>query len=131
MCVGAVVVVNNRPVSIGYNGAPSGKPHCTEVGCLITSPDGGCQRTTHAEINALDFAHMIDAVRKTLYVTLSPCMECAAEIIERGVTEVYFDVTYRDTMPVVHLMDKGVKVCRVLPNGYIIDGQTGDLIEAD
>lgn len=49
--VGAVIVKDNRILSTGYNGAPSGKPHCTEVGCLIE--DGHCQRAVHAETNAV------------------------------------------------------------------------------
>src|SRR5690606_28065865 len=52
--VGAIVVVNDRPISMGYNGAPSGLPHCLEVGCLLHN--GHSIRTTHADINAITLA---------------------------------------------------------------------------
>ena len=58
--VGAVIVRDRSIVATGYNGAPAGMPHCTDVGCLIyrsQTPDGGmeenCYRTIHAEINAI------------------------------------------------------------------------------
>lgn len=52
--VGAVVVRDNRIISTGYNGAPAGKPHCEDVGCLMI--DGHCKRAIHAETNALALA---------------------------------------------------------------------------
>ena len=51
--VGAVIVnpKTNRILSTGYNGAPPGEPHCTDVGCIME--DGHCQRALHAEVNAV------------------------------------------------------------------------------
>jgi dCMP deaminase len=49
--VGAVIVKDNGILSTGYNGAPSGEPHCLEVGCLIIN--NHCERTIHAETNAV------------------------------------------------------------------------------
>ena len=49
--VGAIIVKDNRILSTGYNGAPPGEPHCTDIGCDMV--DGHCQRTIHAETNAM------------------------------------------------------------------------------
>jgi dCMP deaminase len=49
--VGAVIVKDNRIVSTGYNGAPSGEPHCMDAHCIIV--DNHCQRAIHAETNAI------------------------------------------------------------------------------
>lgn len=49
--VGAVIVKDNRILSTGYNGAPPGEPHCTDVGCLMEN--NHCERTIHAETNAV------------------------------------------------------------------------------
>lgn len=78
--VGAVIVdIENRILSTGYNGVPSGVRHCTEVPCEGASlPSGSgldvCQ-ALHAEQNAIA---RLERVRQahTLYCTTSPCMMC-------------------------------------------------------
>ena len=126
--VGAVVVVNSRIVSVGYNGAPPGEPHCTEAGCLCE--DGGCRRTVHAEINALNYVP--DSVRgseSSLYVTDSPCMACARAISEHNdILWLYYGQPYRDTAPLIYLIAMGVEVFRVVPSGYTISEATGQVI---
>lgn len=50
--VGAVIVDRRKHlVSVGYNGAPAGEPHCIDDGCIIE--DNHCQRALHAEVNAI------------------------------------------------------------------------------
>lgn len=131
LCVGALIVVNNRIVSHGYNGAPAGEPHCIDVGCLMSNDNVSCKRTIHAEANALKFAPIATVERRVMYVTNSPCKRCVELIIDSHIEAVYFDVPYRDTAPIARLSDYNIKVYRVMPNGYIIEGRTGDSIETD
>ena len=49
--VGAVIAKDNRILTTGYNGAPAGEEHCTDVGCLMENEH--CQRAVHAETNAI------------------------------------------------------------------------------
>ena len=51
LSVGSVAVKDNKIISTGYNGSPSGEEHCIEVGCLMKK--GHCIRTIHAELNAI------------------------------------------------------------------------------
>jgi len=75
LAVGAVLVRDNRVLSVGYNGAPSGQPHCIDVGCDMR--DGHCVRTIHAERNALDFFDGPLGSSLTMYTTHTPCAECS------------------------------------------------------
>lgn len=65
--VGAVVVKDNIVLATGYNGAPAGKPHCVDEGCIIK--DGHCTRVVHAEVNAIKHAqkNKISLEGATLY----------------------------------------------------------------
>ena len=111
--IGAVLVKENRIVSIGYNGSPSGSPHCTEAGCLIDER-GGCKRTVHAEANVIAFAakNGIETDGTTLYCTVSPCIDCAKLLINSGVKRLVYLEGYRDTSGIELLMNCGVEVCR-------------------
>ena len=65
--VGAVIVKDNRILATGYNGAPPGKPHCIDEGCIIK--DDHCTRAVHAEANAIAQATRYNVLLKgaTLY----------------------------------------------------------------
>lgn len=112
--VGAILVREGRVLSMGYNGAPSDLPHCTEVGCLI-GPDGGCTRSQHAEANAIAFAarHGISTMDAELWVTLSPCPSCSKLIINAGIRVVYFTEVYRVSEGLDLLRSAGVGVYQV------------------
>src|SRR5690606_35308353 len=90
--VGATIIRDNRVVSIGYAGAPSRLKHCTENGCKME--DGHCIRTVHAEANAIAFAAKagISTDGAEMYVTHSPCTNCAKLIINSGIRR----VTYKE-----------------------------------
>lgn len=83
-----VIVKDNRLVGAGYNGSPSGTPHCEDVGHLII--DGHCERTLHAEENAI-----LNSERKNLkgafaYMIGSPCIRCAKLLVNAGVKQINF-----------------------------------------
>lgn len=116
LAVGAVIARDARPVSAGYVGAPAGEPHCLEAGCDLTRP---CTRTTHAEINAINFAkaHNISTYACDMFITDSPCLDCAVAIEAAGICRVFFDREYRVTEGIRYLIANGVSVHRVLANG--------------
>jgi dCMP deaminase len=129
--VGALVVFNNRLISIGYNGAPAGKPHCTDVGCDMQH--GHCVRTIHAEMNALH--HVPQEFRqergKDLYVTNVPCPLCATMIVRDGtVTRVFYSGAYQDFSSLGTMISEGIEVYRVLLSGYLVNHCTNEVIDA-
>jgi dCMP deaminase len=102
--VGAVIVRDRSILATGYNGAPAGMPHCTEVGCLIyrsQTPDGGieenCYRTIHAEINAIaQAARNGAAIREgSIYITHSPCIHCLKVLVNTGIKAIYYERPYK------------------------------------
>jgi dCMP deaminase len=102
--VGAVITHDGRCVTWGYNGAPPGMPHCEENNhgwapkFKHNEPEMGCRNATHAEANALAFAARqgISTDGGTLYVTLTPCVDCARLLIAAGIQAVYYLEGYRD-----------------------------------
>lgn len=94
--VGAVLVdKDHRIVATGFNGAPSGLPHCDDAGHELKEIDGreSCVRTLHAESNALDYAGC-RAKGCTLYVTVIPCYDCAKRIVNAGICRVVYGEYY-------------------------------------
>ncbi|ACF45873.1 MAG: dCMP deaminase family protein [Prosthecochloris sp.] len=102
--IGAVVVRDNNILSTGYNGAPSGLPHCNETNCKIyrsVHPDGtveeNCVNTIHAEINAIAQAakHGVSIKDADIYITASPCIHCLKVLINVGIRTIYYDKPYK------------------------------------
>lgn len=92
--VGALLVKEGRIIATGYNGAPSHFPHCDHQN------DEPCRISVHAEANVIAFAARLGGVGSegaTLYVTHSPCWECAKLIINAGIAKVIFIHAYRLT----------------------------------
>lgn len=100
--VGAVIARDGRVLSVGYNGAPSGQPHCTPQTCNTSAP---CERAVHAEANAIAFAAKagISTDGAELYATVSPCPYCAKLIINSGIRKVWYLEEYRDKSG-IHLL---------------------------
>ena len=91
---GAVIAKDRRIVATGYNGGPSGYPHCEDGGCpraASPAPQGHDYErciAIHAEANALLFSSPETREGATLYCTGAPCFGCAKLLANSGVTEV-------------------------------------------
>ena len=104
--VGAIIVRNKRVLTTGYNGAPSGLPHCSETGCLREQrnvPSGQRHelcRGLHAEQNAIIQAaqHGTSIKGATLYCTHQPCILCSKMIINAGLERIVFKGAYPDEL---------------------------------
>lgn len=140
--VGALVVQDNNPVSVGWNGQLPGAAHCKGNECPGIIP-GKCG-TLHAETNALQKASNILINSGTrygvdLYCTHSPCKECATFIRETTpltVNRIFFEVPYRDTSHLGmfafpddenHIGVTGVY--ELTPAGYIIEYFSRKVVE--
>jgi len=102
--VGAVIVRDKNILATGYNGAPAGMPHCTDVGCLIyesKTPNGdteqNCFRTIHAEMNAIAQAAKNGASIKdgAIYITHTPCIHCLKVLVNTGIKQIYYEKPYK------------------------------------
>lgn len=120
---GAVLVRDNRVIATGYNGAPKGLPHCSEVGCVreeLKVPSGQRHelcRGLHAEQNAIIQAAVFGVSTRgaTLYTTTYPCSICAKIIINAEVAEVVYDDEYEDELAKRMLEEAGVRVRKFRP----------------
>jgi dCMP deaminase len=104
--VGAVIVRDKHILATGYNGAPKGLAHCTDVGCLreeLGIPSGErveiC-RGIHAEQNALVQAARfgISLQGGILYCTTQPCVTCAKLLINAGIAKIFYLEGYADKL---------------------------------
>ena len=123
--VGAIVVKDDRIISIGYNGMPAGwdnecedktyvSPWNSEHGEVLgityklkTKPE-----VLHAETNAIaKLARSNESgLDADLFVTHSPCLDCAKLIYQSGIRRVYYANAYRDNAGVDFLKSSGVEV---------------------
>lgn len=119
--VGAVIVKDRRMLATGYNGAPTGLPHCAEVGCLreqLNIPSGERHelcRGLHAEQNAIIQAalHGVSVKGATLYCTNLPCIICTKMIINAGITGIVYKEGYSDKLAEDMLKEAGIKVSKI------------------
>lgn len=106
--VGALLTLNNRILTTGYNGSPSGMAHCLDDGCLMR--DGHCVRCLHAEQNALVQAalHGVSSAGATAYITCQPCVTCMKLLISGGITRVVYRGDYPDPLAVEFAEEAGM-----------------------
>ena len=141
LAVGAVLVRGNLLVALGYNGAPRGMPHCTDVGCRMVEEGGEphCHRAVHSEVNSILNAALEGRSTRgtTLYVTAHPCERCALLIVQAGVERVVWGAEYRGGGAADLLRSGGVLVERYAerqyhgaagpgPDAEVPHGPTGD-----
>ena len=105
--VGALVVKNNMIISDGYNGTPSGFENVCEDDNGVTKP-----YVLHAEANAITKLARSNnnSDGATIYITASPCIECAKLIIQSGIKRVVYGEKYR-LMDGIELLERaGIEV---------------------
>ena len=107
--VGALVVKDNRIISDGYNGTPSGVENVCEDDSNVTYP-----YVLHAEANAITklARSYNNSDNATLYVTDSPCIECAKLIIQAGIKRVVYGRDYRLSDGIDLLRKAGIEVVK-------------------
>jgi dCMP deaminase len=119
--VGAITVRNKRILATGYNGAPSGLPHCLDIGCLreeMDIPSGERHelcRGLHAEQNVIIQAayHGVSIKGATLYCTNLPCSICSKMLINAGISDIIYQEGYADSMTEEMLSAAGVKIVQI------------------
>ena len=108
--VGAIVVKEDRIISIGYNGMPAGWDNNCEDTVndeLKTKPE-----VLHAETNAIaKLARSNESgLDADIFITHAPCLDCAKLIYQSGIKRVWYGAEYRDSAGIDFLKRSGVKV---------------------
>jgi len=102
--VGCIIVKDGAIISDGYNGTPKGFDNNCEIvydGNLKTK-----EEVLHAESNAITklAKSTQSSLGATMYITISPCVECSKLIIQSGIERVVYKDFYRD--------DRGIKLLK-------------------
>jgi len=112
--VGCLIVKDGAIISDGYNGTPSGFDNTCET---ITITDGSTKLVTnpevlHAESNAI--TKLAKSTQSsdgaTMYITISPCIDCAKLIIQSGIKRVVFKKFYRNSEGIDLLKQANIEV---------------------
>ena len=123
--VGAIVVKDDRIISIGYNGMPAGWDNNCEDEIVVAVVDGVPQReikelktkleVLHAETNAIaKLAKSNESgMGATMFITHAPCLDCAKLIYQSGIGSVLYRNSYRDTSGVTFLEKSGIQVTQI------------------
>lgn len=109
--VGCILVKDNRVISIGYNGTPSGQPNiCEDLN------GNTLESVIHAEKNAIiKLQNDKDLIKdSSLFVTTCPCFQCSELIIEYGIKEVYYNEEYRINKGLENLINAGIRIEKVI-----------------
>ena len=116
--VGAIVVKDDRIISIGYNGMPSGWDNDCED--IKINNDGQYELKTkpevlHAETNAIaKLAKSNESgLGATMFITHSPCLDCAKLVYQSGINTVYYRNSYRNEDGIQFLEKAGVTIEKI------------------
>ena len=118
--VGCVLIdASNRVLSTGYNGVPSGYPHCKEGECIRDGVSGSQLHlcvAIHAETNAIIQCKNSDRIHKA-YITASPCLPCTVMLLNTPCYEVIYMAEY----PGIEQSEATWKSCNRLWKEFIGD----------
>lgn len=106
--VGALLVSpDNRPLLSGYNGTSPGRHNCCENGEGLTK-----EIVHHAEANLIGNAAKSGIPTKgcTMFITTSPCVQCAKLIEISGISKVYYHVPYKELDGINYLLEAGIDI---------------------
>jgi dCMP deaminase len=116
--VGAIIVKDERIISIGYNGTPSGwDNNCEDIKInndgdyvTVTKPE-----VLHAETNAIAKLAKFDGSGSgsVLFVTHAPCLDCAKLVFQSGISSVYYRNSYRNNDGVDFLAKAGLIIWQI------------------
>lgn len=107
--VGCAIVKDGRIISVGYNGSLPNHLQCTEANCKLGEH---CKISVHAEANAIAWAAKEGIALKgsSIYCTHLPCLKCTELIIQAGIVEVNYMISYRITDGLEKLKASGIIV---------------------
>jgi dCMP deaminase len=124
--VGAIVVYKNNILAQGYNGPPAGQPHCQGNEC---PGKNHCKIAVHAEYNAIKRVPTGHYDSLDVYVTHSPCLDCAKFILGQDrIDRIFFAIPYRLTDG-IDLLSIYREVYKVTPAGYVINYPSNNVVE--
>lgn len=123
--VGAVIVKDDRIISIGYNGMPAGWDNTCEEEVIVAEVDGNPGRVIrelktkpeviHAESNAI--AKLAKSTESgngaSMFITCAPCVECAKMIYQSGIKEVFYEEEYRSNDGIDFLNKCGLSIRQI------------------
>jgi len=120
--VGAIVVKDDRIISIGYNGMPAGWDNDCEDKVWTQDGDYGLKtkpEVLHAESNAIaKLAKSNDSgLGADLFVTHAPCLDCAKLVYQSGIKRVYYSENYRDDSGIQFLQKSKILVEKLEKEG--------------
>lgn len=118
--VGALLVKDKHILASGYNGAPSGLAHCSEVGCLrdqLKIPSGERHelcRGIHAEQNAIVQCaiHGVSLAGATIYSTTQPCVLCSKMLINARIKRIVYQGDYPDELSLKLLQEAEIELIK-------------------